>query len=192
MAAVWWRFVAPFFPETTPSAETLSAAIAPAPAPPLSLVPMPQIAALAPSGGATALSNSSIIFYTPAAAEPAALALAADLLSVFGLGVATQLRASAEAPPGAGNVLLSLGAVPLPPPPPPLPPPSPAAACNASAFLPATNYNNSDFADPTGPRTTADAAGCCALCTETDGCEFWSFLVDPSVPGEECRWATLT
>ena len=188
MAAVWWRFIAFFFPESAARAP----APIPAPAPPLSLVPMPQVAALAPSGGTTTLSNSSTIFFTPAAAEPAALALAADLLSVFGLGVATKLSASADTLPGAGNVLLSIGDVPLPPPPPPLPPPAPAAACNASAFLPATNFNNSDFADPDGPRTTADAAGCCALCASTDGCEYWSFLVDASVPGEQCRWATLT
>ena len=163
-----------------------------APAPPLSLVPMPQVAALAPSGGVTTLSNSSTIFFTPAAAEPAALALAADLLSVFGLGVATELRASAAAPPGVGNVLLAIGTVPLPPPPTPLPPPTPAAACNESAFLPATLFNNTDFADGNGPRTTSDAASCCALCAGTDGCEFWSFLVDTSVPGTQCRWATLT
>ena len=195
----------------------------------LSLVPWPQQVTLADGGGATLLSNASVVFFSPAAAQPAAEALAQDLLSVFGLGVATRPAAAADeeagAPltaamgPGAGNILLALGAVPLPPPPPPLPPPPPGAACNGTAVYPNTAYNNSDFADPNGPRTTADAGGCCALCSQTANCNFWSvfarrsharcpppvpthpfspppgrrsFQIDPAVPGNQCRWATLT
>ena len=168
----------------------------------LSLVPWPQQVSLASSGGATALTNASVIFYSPAAAAPAALALAADLLAVFGIVVTAQEAAASvggsggvggdPAPPGPGNVIMALGDVPLPPPPPPLPPPLPGSACNASAFRPATNFDNQDFADPNGPRTAADAGACCALCAQTDNCAFWSFQVDPAVPGTQCRWATLT
>ena len=70
------------------------------------------------------------------------------------------------------------------PPPPPQPP-----SCDAQT---ATKLNNTDYVDGNGPRTAQDRADCCAQCSATSGCSHWSFNVDPTAPGSDCKWATLT
>jgi N-acetyl-beta-hexosaminidase len=89
------------------------------------------------------------------------------------------------------GILNASGCVPPPPPPPPLPPPPPPAPVHCSPHT-GVKLNNTEYADGNGPRTTADAEGCCHLCGQTDGCAHWSFQVDTSVPGKVCHWATLT
>eukprot|EP00300_Choanocystis_sp_HF-7_P010523 c16991_g1_i2.p1 GENE.c16991_g1_i2~~c16991_g1_i2.p1 ORF type:complete len:664 (+),score=111.49 c16991_g1_i2:37-2028(+) len=57
-------------------------------------------------------------------------------------------------------------------------------------------FDNSEFVDTNGPRGTVDAAGCCDICAQTDGCNFWSWNLDlvnfPNLPPGQCRWATLS
>lgn len=92
-------------------------------------------------------------------------------------------------------MFLSLSAAPPPSPPPsppPTPPPSPPPTMRCGAVNASIKLNNTNYADPNGPRTTATADGCCALCSQTAGCGHWSFQIDPSVKGTQCRWATLT
>lgn len=143
----------------------------------LSLVPWPQSLQQS-SGGSTVLSNfSSTIFYDDLS-QLAAQALADDLLAVFALRVPTAPYGGGTGRPGAGNVLIQQGVVPPRPSPPPPPPP---AAPNCSAGIqPGYMYNSSAYADGNGPRTTTDAAACCALCLTLPSCAFWSFQIDPT------------
>jgi len=52
--------------------------------------------------------------------------------------------------------------------------------------------NNTDYADGYGPRTANSAKECCSICAGTDGCNYWAFNIDPSIPGINCHWETLT
>eukprot|EP01052_Picozoa_sp_SAG31_P037723 SAG31_NODE_4914_length_2868_cov_1.328040_4_plen_202_part_00 len=114
--------------------------------------------------------------------------LAEDLARLRGLELVT----AQETSPRAGDIMLALlprapPAPPSPPRPPPTPPPHPICSMQQD-----TRLNNSIWADPDGPRTATDAAACCDTCAKTAGCAGWSFQIDPSVVGKQCRWGNLT
>ena len=55
-------------------------------------------------------------------------------------------------------------------------------------------FNNTDYADGSGPRVAKDAADCCSQCITAHNCQYWSFNIDDkSFPGvTDCKWAHLT
>ena len=65
---------------------------------------------------------------------------------------------------------------------------------NTCSTLPDTKYNNTDYADGSGPRSAMNASDCCNQCIDAHSCEYWSFQLDEKkFPGvKECRWAHLT
>ena len=162
----------------------LSAATSADPPPPL--VPWPTNFTSTASAAITLTSASSIVFASESLASVAAV-LAQELEAVHGLKLPTKLGSA----PAPRDIWLSLSKPHSSPPPPPAPPPPPPKPpqCKLS---PSSKLNNTQWADPNGPRTTPDAAGCCSLCAATAGCAAWSFQLDPSVPGKMCHWATLT
>jgi hypothetical protein len=166
-----------------------AAVAAAAAAAPPALVPWPTNCTLLPDEAGVSLTAASKIVYASAELAGPAAVLAEDLAVLTGLTLAT----SAGTESRAGDVLLVLGPPPAPPPPPPpLPPPAPPPPPPVCTTTAKTKLNATNWADPNGPRTAADAAACCALCAALDGCASWSFQVDPKVPGKVCHWATLT
>ena len=61
-----------------------------------------------------------------------------------------------------------------------------------STVKPKIKLNNTNYADGNGPRTAADAADCCSICATTPGCGHWSFLINSSIAGKQCKWGALT
>ena len=79
------------------------------------------------------------------------------------------------------------------PPPKSLTPTSYSMKCQEDA--PGQVYNNDLYADGSGPRGAHNSSECCALCAANDGCNYWSFNVDPelnNVTEGACRWGALT
>eukprot|EP01043_Picozoa_sp_COSAG02_P061767 COSAG02_NODE_8365_length_2597_cov_1.100480_2_plen_467_part_00 len=134
------------------------------------------------------LTDSSSILFASDELASAAVVLADELGSIHGLILPTKPGST----PAPGDIWLSLTKRPPPfPPPAPPPPPPPAKPAQCPIRL-RSKLNNTLWADPDGPRTAPDAAGCCNLCAASAGCAAWSFQNDPKVPGKECHWATLT
>ena len=64
------------------------------------------------------------------------------------------------------------------------------AKCHVTEGL---GYNNTNWATPNGPVDAKDAASCCQACAQTDGCNAWTFQIDPQFANETTRrWAHLT